>query len=66
MNPFGIGPAGAIFLTCFIATIVALCVSIMSHTTITVTRDICTTVVSVWHVIQDIAEKWLASKTGKP
>lgn len=56
MNPFGIGPFGACFLTVFITLAVGCCVWMMTEATCKVTNRICETVEDMWATIENIAD----------
>jgi len=66
MNPFGIGPFGALFLTCFITVAVCLCVALALKSTEDNIRRICDTVVLVWEQIARIADAVLAAAKKQP
>lgn len=65
MNPFGIGPAGAIFLTMFIAAVVFGCVWLVMETTVRVTSIICNTIITVWYRIESIVNDIMGQKGAK-
>lgn len=69
LNPFGIGPVGAIFTTCFVAVIVFLCVMAVGNAVSTNIKTICDTVKYVWDDLKivlgrlaDVLSVWLTGK----
>ena len=54
MNPFGIGPAGATFLTCFVCGTILGCVSAVCYTTWLCVKEICGAVKEMWQDIRDV------------